>query len=269
MTLMALILEDSETQAAIIAKMIQSRGNWQTAHCSDVRGAMDILQSVQIDAMFLDIFVGERNTLKHFDRFRLLGGDTPITLMTAGSKAEIAAETLKKARLAGADYVLAKPFGITAVQAILDSFGTDGKTRRKHVLIVDDSPTVCRFANDILEAAGYRTSIAGSMEEAFGNIDIARVDAVLCDVFLPGMGGLKGMRLIRGNWPRIRIVSMSAGMSDKISSLDALNATRKIGVDGQIDKPFDGEDLLAVMQAVLSFDEDPCIPADDGMIVEL
>ena len=58
----ALILEDSKTQAMIIGKMIEAQG-WSVVHCETVREALDCLKLVSIQALFLDVFVSQHNTL--------------------------------------------------------------------------------------------------------------------------------------------------------------------------------------------------------------
>lgn len=248
----ALILEDSQTQATIIAKLIEAAG-WSAVVCDTVKSAMDVLQTVDIQALFLDIYVGERNSLTHFDRFRMLAGEAAITLMTAGSRQVTVDETLAQARRVGADFILRKPFSDRQLAEILDK-AASGK--RRHVLVIDDSRTVCQFVTQALEPRYFRVTAAPSMETAFTNVDIAGVDLVLCDVFMPGMGGLQGMRTIRRTWPKVKIVSMSAGIADKVSSVEALNACRRIGVDGQIGKPFTPDDLAMVIDSVLGGDVD-------------
>ncbi|EGF93731.1 response regulator [Asticcacaulis biprosthecium C19] len=246
----ALILEDSATQAAIIRKMVETRG-WSALHYADVKEALDAIQVMDVRALFLDVYVGDRNTLKHFDRFRLLATQAVIALMTAGSKATSIDETLAQARKYQADYLLPKPFTETQVGDVLTRAEKGGPLMSRHVLVIDDSRTVCLFVKTALEAEGYRVSVAPSMETAFSNVDIAHVDLVLCDVFMPGMGGLNGMRSIRTTWPKVRLISMSAGIENKVTSLEALNASRRIGVHGQIGKPFTKEDLIEVVDAVL------------------
>ena len=245
----ALILEDSQTQAALIARMIEAQG-WSTVHCADIDRAMTALQNVNINALFLDIYIGERNTLGHMERFKKLAGNATVTLMTAGSKARDADATLQQARTAEADFLLRKPFSEDQIHDILSLAARTGGSKPKHVLVIDDSRTICLFAKTALEARGYRVSTAHDMEAAFANVDIAHVDLVLCDVFMPGMGGLKGMRTIRSTWPNVRIISMSAGIEGKVSSAEALNASRRIGVDAEIVKPFDGPDLAEILAMV-------------------
>lgn len=248
----ALILEDSQTQARIISRMMEAQG-WSTVHVETIRDACDSLTQMNVQALFLDVFVGIHNTLLHVDRFRKLAPDVPIVLMTAGAGHEAIEVTLKNARKTGADYVLRKPFNETMLKDVLASLVKDtaGGKRRKHVLVIDDSQTVRTIASRALEGAGYRVSQADSMEEAFSNVDIAHLDLVLCDVFMPGMGGLKGMRTIKSTWPRVSIISMSAGIEDKVSEAEALNATRKFGADGQIAKPFAPSDLVELTGLLL------------------
>ncbi|ESQ86580.1 histidine kinase [Asticcacaulis sp. AC460] len=230
--------------------MVEARG-WSALHFTEVKDALEAVQIMDIRAMFLDVYVGDRNTLRHFDRFRMLAPGAVIALMTAGSKETSIADTLAQARKYQADYLMPKPFTEPQVGDVLTRAEKGGPLHSRHVLVIDDSRTVCLFVKSALEAEGYRVSVAPTMETAFSSVDIAHVDLVLCDVFMPGMGGLKGMRSIRSTWPKVRLISMSAGMENKVSSLEALNASRRIGVHGQICKPFTKEDLLEVVEAVL------------------
>ena len=247
----ALILEDSRTQAQIIARMIEAQG-WNTIHCETVREVTDTLKLMTVQAMFLDVFVGEHNSTLHVERFRKLAKDVPLILMTAGSSREAVTETLANARKAGADFVLKKPFTDAILSNIFASMGGDHSGRRKHVLVIDDSATIRKIIATTLSSGGYRVSEAETMEDAFANVDIAHVDLVLCDVFMPGMGGLKGMRMLKATWPQVKIVAMSAGIEDKVSELDAINAARKIGADAQISKPFGPRDLLEITSEMLA-----------------
>jgi len=252
----ALILEDSQTQALIIAKMIESAG-WTTVHCADLRSASDSLKLMHIHALFLDVFVGQYNTLLHVERFRSLAPSTPIVLMTAGSRIEAIEDTLRNARKTGADYVLRKPFTESIMNDVLSSMAIDvaAGEKRRHVLIIDDSQTIRSALTSYFDVAHYRVSTAASMEEAFANVDIAHVDIVLCDVFMPGMGGFQGMRMIRQTWPRVNMIAMSAGLESRVSESEVLDVARKIGAVAQIKKPFTADTLHEVIAAL--YGEEP------------
>ena len=252
----ALILEDSTTQARFIARMLERLG-WHPVHCEDIASAGECLKTMTVDAMFLDIFIGTGNTLSHIDEFRAAAPLTPMVLMTAGTQSESVELTLDTARKSGADHVLRKPFNETAVENVLQAIGQDAEAgeKRKHVLVIDDSQTVRTIAYRGLSDAGYRVSEAPSMEAAFDNIDIAHVDLVLCDVFMPGMGGLMGMSQIKSTWPSVKIVAMSGGIPQQIREHDALQATRQVGADAQLVKPFSPHSLTALVDKVLNAED--------------
>jgi len=246
----ALILEDSQTQAQIVTRLIAAQG-WSTIHCLSVKEAIDTLKTVEVQALFLDVFIGSQNTLSSLSIFRQLAREAPLVVMTAGSDRESVEHTLESARQAKADYVLRKPFSEKHIKEIFGTAFKDTTTdRKKHVLVVEDSAPIRSLVRGSLEFGGYRVSTASSMEDAFKNVDIAHVDVVLCDVFMPGMGGLKGMRTIKKVWPKVPIIAMSAGVESFVSEADALNAARNLGADAQIRKPFTNDDLLEIVGLV-------------------
>jgi CheY-like chemotaxis protein len=248
----AFILEDSPVQARIISRMIETHG-WETIHCASLTEASDILKQSRFQALFLDVYVGMFNTITNIDKFRALSPGTPIVIMTAGSGRESIEETIKRARRANADHVLRKPFTDVQLKDVLDFAVRDLQSgyRRKHVLVIDDSKTIRSVACRMFESANFRVSQACTMEDAFDNVDIAHVDLVLCDLFMPGMAGFKGMRMIKKIWPEVKIIAMSAGIENKLSGEEALNAARTIGADAQITKPFSSEDLIELANMLL------------------
>jgi len=252
-TATALILEDSPTQAQIISRMVENHG-WSTIHCLSVREALDSLKLISFQAMFLDVFVGQHNSIGHVEQFRKLSPDTPLSLMTAGAGHEALEKTLRAARAAQADFVLRKPFTDNDIKQILQSASKEHKigARRKHVLAIDDSRTVRSFISGALDFSGYRASVAESMEEALSSIDIAHVDLVLCDIFMPGMGGLEGIRAIKSAWPKVKIIAMSAGMEEMVSEEEALKAASMIGAHAQIKKPFTPDALAQIVARTLN-----------------
>ncbi len=249
----ALILEDSRVQADIIGKLVANNG-WATVHCTSLPDAVRTLNSLTCEVLLLDVFLGAQNIISILPQFRKLAPDATIALMTAGTSGEAIQVTLANARASKADFVLRKPFAEAQVKEILDNAQSrNGQfSRRKHVLVIDDSAPVRTVARSIYETEGYRVSTAASMEDAFASIDIAYVDLVLCDIFMPGMGGMTGMRRIRKTWPEVKIIAMSAGAGDHVSDREALEATREVGIDGQIVKPFKTAALIAVTDSVLA-----------------
>lgn len=248
----AAIVEDSPTQAKIISLMVEALG-WESLHFENLRDAGQALARRPVQAVLLDVFMGPYNALLQIARFRQLAPNAPIIVMTAGSPQEAIDETLTKARQAKADFILRKPFTPEQLTDIFDvSFGARASAvRRPHVLVIDDSDPVRALARQALEASGYRVTDAASMERAFNYVELAQVDLVLCELFMPGIGGLRGIREIKAAWPRVKVVAMSAGLDTKISGEEALSISRKLGSDAQLSKPFDPADLSQLIDLML------------------
>jgi CheY-like chemotaxis protein len=125
--------------------------------------------------------------------------------------------------------------------------------KRNHALVIDDSAMVARLAAQILSDNGYRVSTAQSMEQALADVDIAHVDLILSDIFMPGMGGLEGIKRIKAVWPKVRVVAMSAGLSERVSSERATSAAVRAGADAEIQKPFTPQALMNIIIDVMAY----------------
>jgi len=249
-----LVLEDSRVQAQLISRMLTTL-DWSAVLSFDHKQTFAQLRSSRVDLMLLDVYVEGGNTLMHLPEIRDLASGAPIAIMTAGGAGGAALNsTLNAARRAQADFVLPKPFTPEDLRLILDEAY---KMRRapvppKHVLVVDDCRVVRKLTTMALAEKGYRISEARSMEEAFERIDIAHVDVVITDIFMPGMGGIEGIAIIKATWPEVSIIAMSAGSEAKVESTQVLAAARHIGAHALLPKPFTASDLTYLVEAVLS-----------------
>lgn len=249
-----LVLEDSRTQAQLISKMLASL-EWSSVLAFDHKTVFQLLRTTNFDLLLLDVYVEEGNTLLHIPDIRDLAPHVPLAMMTAGGAGGQALNsTLNAARRAQADFVLPKPFSPLDMGVILDEAF---KMRRsptppKHILVVDDCRVIRKLTTLALAEQGYRISEARSMEEAFERIDIAHVDIVITDIFMPGMGGIEGIGIIRNTWPDVSIIAMSAGAEHKLDNTQALAAARYMGANALLPKPFTASDLTHLVGAALS-----------------
>jgi two-component system cell cycle sensor histidine kinase/response regulator CckA len=80
------------------------------------------------------------------------------------------------------------------------------------ILVVDDVGVVRRAAFRLLSEAGYRVFESASATEALEVLATSRqaIDLVLVDVVMADVGGVELARLIREEWPAVRIIFMSA-----------------------------------------------------------
>lgn len=117
------------------------------------------------------------------------------------------------------------------------------------VLVVDDDPSVLRVASKVLRRADYEVLEAGGGAEA---LEIAeqrggRIDLLLTDVVMPGMGGRQLAQEMTRRYPDVRVLFMSAYTEDEV----ILQGVRVAEVNF-IAKPFTVEGLRAKVREVLS-----------------
>lgn len=120
---------------------------------------------------------------------------------------------------------------------------------RATLLVVDDEEMVRRLAVRMLVTLGYRTLEAGDGHEAVRVLqrDAQRIDSVLTDVAMPGLGGRQLGETIARCWPQIRVLYMSGFPAKLVISQGAIEAT-----DRFIQKPFTEEQLGRKVRELLA-----------------
>lgn len=115
----------------------------------------------------------------------------------------------------------------------------------KHVLVVDDEPSILTLLKFNLEKDGYKVSTAENGTEAYEMALDQSFDFIILDVMLPGMDGLditKALRREKIETP-ILILTAKDDQVDKIIGLE-------IGADDYLTKPFSPREVLARMKAI-------------------
>lgn len=171
---------------------------------------------------------------------------------------DLTAETLRAnghdyARLAGAVACLPFEYDNDQLrQAIVAALAPRSPCNAPaHVMVIDDSRAVRSVAKAALSRLRLRVTLAETAEDALETLDLLDIDCVVSDIFMPGMGGLKGIAEIRKRRPELAVVAMSAGYEGQVSSETALQAAQKVGAHATLPKPFDGEQLgIAIRQAL-------------------
>ena len=113
------------------------------------------------------------------------------------------------------------------------------------ILIVEDDAGISDFVKLELDHEGFETCVAATGREALEKFELFEPDLILLDVMLPELSGLEVLRRIRksSNVPVI-MVTARGETYDRVNGLDA-------GADDYLPKPFEIEELLARMRAVL------------------
>lgn len=116
------------------------------------------------------------------------------------------------------------------------------------ILIIDDSREICENAAELLELAGYQVSTAENGKAGFEKIREEKPDLVLCDIMMPELDGYGVLRAIN-NQPELLSIPF-VFLTAKIEKSDFRKAM-DLGADDYLTKPFDGDELLRVVEARL------------------
>lgn len=116
------------------------------------------------------------------------------------------------------------------------------------VLVVDDEESLLELVQGLLEMAGYKVRTAHSGEEALALLarQNGRIDAVVLDLSMPGMGGRRCLELLRENHPKLPVIVASGDVAHEI-----FRDPENFGAQGVIPKPYRLKDLMETLHRVL------------------
>jgi chemosensory pili system protein ChpA (sensor histidine kinase/response regulator) len=120
--------------------------------------------------------------------------------------------------------------------------------KRSTVMVVDDSLTVRKVTQRLLEREGFRVLLAKDGVDALEQMPSARPDLMLVDIEMPRMDGFDLTRNVRGNDATrgIPIIMITSRTADKHR-----NMALGLGVDAYFGKPFQEDVLLAAITGLL------------------
>ncbi len=113
------------------------------------------------------------------------------------------------------------------------------------ILVADDDPVVVRLLEDYLGDVYRNMVIARDGHETLQTFSQCSPDLVILDILMPGLDGFEVIRQLRKT-SVIPVIMLSAlgGTEDKVKCLT-------LGADDYITKPFDIDELIARIMAVL------------------
>jgi signal transduction histidine kinase/CheY-like chemotaxis protein len=116
------------------------------------------------------------------------------------------------------------------------------------ILLVDDEKFIRELGVDVLGQAGYTVLTASNGEQALEvyRREKERIDLVVLDLIMPGMGGSKCLEELRKITPEAKVL-IASGYSLDASSKGALEA----GAAVFINKPYDTKQLLELVRKIL------------------
>jgi DNA-binding NarL/FixJ family response regulator len=121
-------------------------------------------------------------------------------------------------------------------------------TMAKQLLVVDDDPGLLLAVSETLRAENYDVVTARRGNEAMVRIAESLPDLIISDIRMPGMDGYALVRNLRAS-PRTRLVPI-VFLTAKDETADRIEGFRS-GVDAYITKPFEPDELVAVVKSIL------------------
>lgn len=115
----------------------------------------------------------------------------------------------------------------------------------KNILLVDDEIRMLDLISLYLAPKGFNCIKRTSALEAILYLESHPVDLILLDIMMPDMDGWEACKVIRKQW-NYPIIMLTA-RTEKPEVVKGLS----IGADDYISKPFDGDELIARIEAVL------------------
>jgi two-component system response regulator MprA len=136
-----------------------------------------------------------------------------------------------------------------AEQTVTEPNGPGRKNAR--ILVVEDEPSIAGFVRRGLHFEGYRVDVVDNGIAALRSIRDNPPDLLVLDVMVPGVDGFEIARRLRSaeaaeRSPALPILMLTArdSVPDRVSGLRA-------GADDYLVKPFDFDELLARIEALL------------------
>jgi DNA-binding NarL/FixJ family response regulator len=118
----------------------------------------------------------------------------------------------------------------------------------KRLLVVDDDPGLLLAVSETLRAEAYDVKTARRGAEALIVVAQSLPDLIISDIRMPGMDGYQLVKNLRSN-PRTRLVPI-VFLTAKDETGDRIQGFRT-GVDAYLTKPFEPEELVAIVAAIL------------------
>lgn len=111
------------------------------------------------------------------------------------------------------------------------------------VLVVDDEKEIREALIGVLKDEGHEVMTAGSAEDALKKLELRQPDAVLLDIWLPGMDGVEALKEIKSRHPGLPVIMISGH-----ANIDTAVRTTKLGAYDFIEKPLSLEKVTLTVE---------------------
>ncbi len=118
-----------------------------------------------------------------------------------------------------------------------------GDTKSAGVLVVDDDNNLRELLEEALMDWGYAVSTAKSGDEALKRMGRKKPIVVICDLKMPGMGGLELLKKIKARHTNVHVIVITG-----YATIETAIKTIEAGAFDYITKPFRLDELKRIMK---------------------
>jgi len=118
------------------------------------------------------------------------------------------------------------------------------------ILIIDDEPSVREVLTDILSDEGYEILEAGDGIEGLRLMKTEMVDLVFLDIWLPQMGGIDVLKILKEEYPLVSVLIISGH-----ANVDLAVKAIKMGAFDFLEKPLDLTRVLTLTRNALELEQ--------------
>lgn len=122
------------------------------------------------------------------------------------------------------------------------------KSKKKHIMVVDDEPAWLKAVGKLLRGAGYQVKEASSVQDALTKLAKYKPDLIISDLRMPDMNGFDLLERVK-QLPKISstpVLFLSA-----IDDFHARKIAKELGAVGCIPKPYEKEEVVSTLEKYL------------------
>lgn len=250
-----LLIDDSLSVRVGLQHALTAAGFNVTA-CDSGSAGRKALRSGPFALLLIDIILPDANGIEIAVEARAFPPTAKTPIIMLSGECEVP-HRIKGLNAGATDYI-GKPFApsyvvkrarqLTEMRGSSPGIGNNASQGPLRILLVDDSPTFLNAFAERLRLEGHDVILAKSGSEALSFLAVQPVDAIVLDVFMPGISGLETCRRIKNTpmWADIPVM-MLTGREDSIAKATGFTA----GVDEYVVKSTDVASMATRLSELL------------------
>jgi len=259
-----LIVEDEMNNLDVARRIVLAAGH-EALVAMDGQAGLELARVERPDAILMDLLLPKMDgwAVTRAIREETWGTELPIIAVSA-----LAMDAdRERAREAGCNDFVTKPYAPAELRAVLNRYFPDGTAPRRvarpvepvarqvtpserlgKVLVVDDEPANVELLVRRLSGNGYETITASNGHEAIAKAGSDEPDLILMDVMMPGIDGWESTRLLKADPKTATIPVIFVTARDRPE--DVAKGFEMGGVM-YIHKPFEAVELFARVRSAI------------------